>query len=466
MNVASDLPQPQQARPATAALAVLLIASLWAAVWSGGGLTSDSRSVMLIAAVPCLIALAFAISRPGSIPFGLVIAGSLSPVLALVASFNAHGQILTSAGGWRTLPDFVPILPSAADAALAWERVRVSIAAVSLAIVAAVMCRTADLRRLIVTGLGLLGLSVALYILAQRAGLLPPLHPSPEGTGYGPLRYHAHATALLAASLPLAVVSLRNLDPLPGLFARLLTVGIFCAAAVATGSRLGVAVTTAVAVATLLSLSILRTPSRVRLVAGLVILAASAALAIAAMSLAPRDTTVLGRGVGSARLIVWDLALHAVAEKPIFGHGPGSFGILLHRLTPQERPDLYRSWIVRTPVPAGSDLSQWDVACNDLLQSLAELGIIGTALILLAPVIALRRLWLATDADAVAPPSTPPASQGHAALAAAVLLSLAALAAHSLADWPLHLPGLSAFAFVLIGVGWSYSPSHSNETLS
>ena len=149
------------------------------------------------------------------------------------------------------------------------------------------------------------------------------------------------------------------------------------------------------------------------IVAGLVVALAlvigAAAVESGPRAGSPRDGATAARfgSADSNRYAYWRVALDGFAERPLQGHGAGSFGVLWlrDRTVPEVVRDAHSIW----------------------LETAAELGLVGLAL-------------LAAFVGAVALAAAR-ARRGDAAAVAGPAAALAAWAAHSALDWDWEMPG-------------------------
>ena len=181
----------------------------------------------------------------------------------------------------------------------------------------------------------------------------------------------------LLPALPLAI-ALRRPGAMPGrwdLAAAVVAVGMV--ATVSRGALLGLAV--------MLVVGLLSRQVRLRDLVGLggVLLAAASVLAVWQRELVldslTQKTAIAGQNV-SERFYLWDAAARMVLDRPVLGHGPGSFAT-------------EHTWFAsRLPVDARNDL---DVAHNTYLEVAAEAGLLGLAVFLVLLGVGLAGAWTA-----------------------------------------------------------------------
>lgn len=250
-----------------------------------------------------------------------------------------------------------------------------------------------------------LGLDAALGLLSPRyAGTDAPL----------PLVNPNHAAALANLAAPAAWMALwtrpgAGIRPrlLPALVvAHLAAIQVRCASS----AGIGIAVTIAVLCALPATGEAWR---RWAVVAGVAALAGAAATA----ALWP----AVWRFQWGGRLGIWGPSLAALADHPVFGVGAGAFaaGVDPYRLPGDARSVVF--------------------AHNDPLQGLVEMGLVGLAA-------------LAVAAFTLRGASSDPIRASKRSGAGALALGLAALGAHALVDFPLHIPAVGLAAAIAAGL--------------
>ncbi|MCK5926678.1 O-antigen ligase [Nocardioides sp.] len=218
------------------------------------------------------------------------------------------------------------------------------------------------------------------YVLAATAaaavGLLA-MSTAEDPRAAGPIADANDFAFYLLPALPLAM-ALRRPGPVPGrwdLAAAVVTVGMV--ATVSRGAMLGLGV--------MLVVALLSRQVRLRDLVGLagVLLAAASVLAVwqreLVMDSLTQKTAIAGQNV-SERFYLWDAAARMVLDRPLLGHGPGSFAA-------------EHAWFAsRLPVDTRNDL---DVAHNTYLEVAAEAGFVGLAVFLVLLLVGLSGAWAA-----------------------------------------------------------------------
>ncbi|CAM3615031.1 O-antigen ligase family protein [Nocardioides marinus] len=218
------------------------------------------------------------------------------------------------------------------------------------------------------------------YVLAATAAAavgLVAMSTAEDPRAAGPISDPNDFAFHLLPALPLAM-ALRRPGAMPGrwdLAAAVVTVGMV--ATVSRGALLGLAV--------MLVVGLLSRQVRLRDLVGLggVLLAAASVLAVWQRELVldslTQKTAIAGQNV-SERFYLWDAAARMALDRPVLGHGPGSFAT-------------EHTWFAsRLPVDARNDL---DVAHNTYLEVAAEAGLLGLAVFLVLLGVGLAGAWRA-----------------------------------------------------------------------
>jgi O-antigen ligase len=257
------------------------------------------------------------------------------------------------------------------------------------------------------------------------------------------LIHHFRRLARPSAASPLRVQIAGMLALMPGaLGARLAIFLLLVSALLLTGSRAGIAATTAALVA-VVGLEVARQARRrskglLQLVLLAVALAAAmaAAFEVAGGRIAER---LLADGLASgARLEVYGTTLKAVADHAWLGSGYGTF---------QDVFPLYRA-------EAGSHALTWDKAHNDYLELLLGLGVPAAALLLVA---------LAAAAYSALRGAL--RRRRHAAFPAIAAAASLLVGLHALVDFSMQIQAITLSHALLLGVGLAQAQG-SGRTLS
>lgn len=135
-----------------------------------------------------------------------------------------------------------------------------------------------------------------------------------------------------------------------------------------------------------------------------------------------------------ARLLAWQATLSAFRDYPVFGSGFGTF-----------------QYIFKVYQPEGLRL-YWAHAHNDYLELLLELGIVGTAIVVLFFVVVLGTImkteWKGRELY----------------LGAALLSSITTIAVHSIVDFNLHIPSNAILFSLILGLAVSLSRATMNTS--
>jgi len=137
------------------------------------------------------------------------------------------------------------------------------------------------------------------------------------------------------------------------------------------------------------------------------------------------------RGVsGKRRLLAYETTWRMWRDAPLWGHGPGTFGLLFPYFS----------------VRGGAELGgKWTFAHQDYMQLLVEWGLVGGGLVLALVAVALGRLWRQYRG-----------SGGHSLTAAVALLALFLVGLHALVDFPLQIASIQVVAAVYLAFGWAH----------
>lgn len=129
------------------------------------------------------------------------------------------------------------------------------------------------------------------------------------------------------------------------------------------------------------------------------------------------------------RFAVFPAIVDAIAERPLLGHGLGSFHT-----------------VFRASVPVEAAVAEWDMAHNSYLENAFEMGLPAAAAFYLALLAIGVRLWRGVIRR----------KRGRAIVSAALACYLLA-AFHALFDFSLQMPALAAFFAWLMGIGYAQS---------
>jgi len=374
--------------------AVILLAAVVAVAWFPSP-PSTGQAHVLEAVVGAGVALWLAslalARRAPAIPVGLIAVVGAVIALGWFLVWNARSRYQVEA------PHFVPVhrpfpaLPGSKDRAASVQVMEQLTAVLAGGLALADLARHRWMRSALLWAMAATGAGLALVGTLDRFGVSPVSFTAPPGVGGTPFAtfaYHGNAAAylnlVLPAGLAVAVIGVARGTGWARWLAGALPVTILVGIA-ANVSKAGQAL--ALPIVVVFALAALRLPRRrpatrsVRRAAVLVTVCA-VALTVAGVVGAWYRWRDLGNdvGPGNGRSEIWQTAWHAGDGARWFGNGPGSFKLVLPDVARSEVPGLYRVWIVTTYVP-GQRVSTWMVADNDALQTLAEWGAVGLALL-------------------------------------------------------------------------------------
>ncbi|MFK7849074.1 MAG: O-antigen ligase family protein [Rhodothermales bacterium] len=143
---------------------------------------------------------------------------------------------------------------------------------------------------------------------------------------------------------------------------------------------------------------------------------------------------ILATGPENARFLIYPEVVKAIMDRPLLGHGLGSFH------------DVFRQY-----VPAEAAVGEWVRAHNSYLENAFEFGLPGAAAFYLALLIFANRIRRATVVR-----------KNNRAFPCFALACIATAATHSLFDFSLQMPAIAAIFAVILALGWGQS--FSNRT--
>ncbi len=143
--------------------------------------------------------------------------------------------------------------------------------------------------------------------------------------------------------------------------------------------------------------------------------------------------------IKETRLRILIVSLPLIAESPIVGHGLGSFQYVY--------PPAHGKYFLKHPDSRlGTTVRRTDVAHNDYLQLLVELGVVGGLLLATALILLGRRLSRAWRS---------PMSSVARILMIALLAPVAAIAAHAAVDFPFHVHPIAITSVFALSLAYS-----------
>jgi hypothetical protein len=294
------------------------------------------------------------------------------------------------------------------------------------------------------TFIGGTGISIAIYGLLAKVGVLPELaHRVYRESVFATFDYHGNAGAYLNLAIPavFAMAMRKQIGGWAGL-------SVCVAALLVNVSRAAAAI----GVILLIGLTIwaagrLARRSHRQLAAGLGVAIIVAAVAGGA-AWRRWDQLSSMASADNPRLLLIQMALPMVRDAGFFGDGPGSFK-LIYPTSPYLPHEIYRRTIV-TPYKIGTEVSIYSHVHNDYLQYLIEWGWIGG---ILWALLVVGAVWRGITAY----------RRGIAdrLLTIACLAALAGVLLHALVDWPLQVASLqldvAVYLAILAGQPCAYS---------
>jgi len=153
------------------------------------------------------------------------------------------------------------------------------------------------------------------------------------------------------------------------------------------------------------------------------------------------------------RVLMWQSAWPIARDAGLFGHGPGSFKLLLP-ISDSLVPELYRNWIVMR-YRAGEPVLYWSHAHNDYLQAIVEWGWLG-AIVWIGLLIGAAWRLACAGFDRT--------NTRKMVLAQAMAAGLIGVMLHALVDLPFQSPTVLLTTALLAGAGWGLGVSRPDAT--
>jgi len=150
---------------------------------------------------------------------------------------------------------------------------------------------------------------------------------------------------------------------------------------------------------------------------------------IALTSATGMTNRILATGAENGRFLIYPEVVEAIRDRPLLGHGLGSFH------------DVFRQY-----VPAEAAVGEWVRAHNTYLENTFELGIPGAVAFYLALLLITLRIRKATVTRS-----------RNRAFSCFALGCIATAAAHSVFDFSLQMPAIAALFAVILALGWGQS---------
>lgn len=138
---------------------------------------------------------------------------------------------------------------------------------------------------------------------------------------------------------------------------------------------------------------------------------------------------ILATGSENGRFLIYPEVVEAIRDRPLLGHGLGSFH------------DVFRQY-----VPAETAVGEWVRAHNTYLENTFELGVPAAAAFYLALLLLTLRIRRATVIR-----------NRNRAFSCFALGCIATAGAHSVFDFSLQMPAIAALFAVILAMGWAQS---------
>ncbi|HLK56754.1 MAG TPA: O-antigen ligase family protein [Chthonomonadaceae bacterium] len=453
-------------RPLTSAAGWMLCAAMVFAPFALGSVPPPAITILVCWLLLTMLLWALDCTRERRLPrFAptLWISGGALLALGWLMAWNAHAAYQPLYGAPVPIRSPFPSLPGSEEqvvSLLAMTRLTALFAAL---LVVADLGRDPRWRGRFLYTLAFTGAGVALFGLVQQAGWVTFVARRMnryEGAYFATFNYHANAGAYLNLALApicvLCVVSLLGGESKQRLVAFSL-LGLVVTATLANTSRGAQAITLGLLLV-LGSWGCIRMLSRAQEQIRDRRVVFSAALAAAVLALGG-VFVLYGRNAekwrqlpehlteNSSRWQVWRIALPMGWEGGAFGHGPGTFKMLLP-VSPRLSTALYSRWIIQKHTP-GTQVSMWSMAHEDYLQTWVEYGWVGALLygiIFFGGILrGIRRLPKASQ--------SPGRVQDRSWVG--IVAALAGVAVHAAFDFPLQVMSLQLTVAVLLGLCWS-----------
>ena len=382
-------------------------------------------------------------------------------------TWNAYATSLPLSSVSTPIAPHLPLAPGSENQAVSLLAMLRLTAMLSTVFVTADLARNPLWRGRFLYALAFTGAGIALFGLVQQAGLVTLIARkmnSYEGAYFSTFNYHANAGAYLNLALaPLCVLCVASfLAPQAQQRKAVATaLLLLVVAATLTNTSRGAQAITLGLLLTLGSWGawrlLAKSPGMAKYrrmilpaVLGVILLAFSAILLRYGRDAEKWRQLPAQLTEDSSRWQVWRVTVPMAMEGGAFGHGPGTFKMLLPR-SPLLTNALYSRWIIQQHVP-GTKISMWSMAHDDYLQTWVEFGWVGAILcgvLFFGGIVqGFGRMWRLSGAS--------PGPQDYSWLG--IVAALIGVAIHATFDFPLQVASLQVTVAVLLGMCWSPSP--------
>ena len=449
----------------TAAGGWLVVAAVVFAPWALGSIPPGARlglQVLMGSAILCWLLGRLLTSDRIGVPGVVLACAAWLLAQGWWMVINAHSIYSSSKGLFLQTDPLWTAGPGTVDPTVSWH------AMLQATVVLGVLGLVADLgrwprwRARLWAITALVGVSIAAFGLAQRAGLTDAIArqmPPGEGFTFATYNYHGNAGAFLNLVLPMVcgVALLAWRLPRNGA-AKMIAGGMLLtclAAAFVNVSKAAMALTVLLMV-TLGGWTLFQSDcptgsdKRVRqwgAAAVVLTVLASLVTAVGGSAAWQRWAALPQQLDGSnGRMLMGQAAAPMAADAGMWGYGPGTFKVLLPH-SEHVPPALYRNWIVQEHVP-GERVSIWSHAHQDYLQAVVEWGWMGAVVwgvLLLGGLATLARAYTRADVGTFA----------DRLLMVCIGAALGSICLHALVDFPLQIPSLELYTAVYLGLAWS-----------
>lgn len=374
-----------------------------------------------------------------------VISSALLILLGTFMAWNSHFQHDPIAHRFTRITPIWANLPGSIDATSVWSHTRHAALMLGSLLLAADAARGKTWRRRFLFTMALVGASIALFGLIQRATAASMIFWLPGHSGslfFATYFYHGNAGAFLNLVLPLIAAHAAHSFQGDGNTAKkslwLPSLVICLAAVVVNVSRaasfIGILLFAAIVLFELRHLCRKQIPLPRFSVAISVLLLGVALWAVSASSGSSQALEKWGwlerqLNANNPRYIVANVCLSMAKDSRLWGFGPGTFGIAFPHYTSGTNEAIR---------------GIWRYAHQDYLQTFIEWGAIGTVAWLAILFGGIWRIFFSRGNP-----------ENNFLFRFACGLALTGIALHALVDFPFQIASLQLYAMMLLGISWS-----------